>query len=92
MKKYIIILVLFTYSVSLFSSSNYSASFTYKHIQGRTYEFNLTLFKDNISTYPYIFMKIGNNVDTLFKQSHNINSNFSKVKYKGNYTFPSDGR
>ena len=91
MKKYIIILVLFTYSVSLFSSSNYSASFTYKHIQGRTYEFNLTLFKDNISTYPYIFMKIGNNVDTLFKQSHNINSNFSKVKYKGNYTFPSDG-
>jgi len=91
MKKYILLLFVIIYSINLFANSNYSASLTYKHIQGTTYEFNLVIYKDTLNIYPYQFLKIGNNTDTLIKQSQIVNNGIAIVKYKGTHDFHIDG-
>jgi len=91
MKKYILIIVIIIYSVNIYSNKNYSASFTYKHIQGRTYEFSLILYKDTLNIYPKLTIDIDNNIDTLIKQSKCIINGIAVVKYQGYHTFLTDG-
>ncbi|HBH05645.1 MAG TPA: hypothetical protein DDX92_03470 [Flavobacteriales bacterium] len=72
-------------------SFRYAASINFQHVQGREYVFEAIVYADSGHYYPEIVLEFDTtdvflNLDTAEDLGH-----VWKAKYKGGYTFPSDG-
>jgi len=91
MKKIILILLSFAaYNIAF--AGVYSTSISYKYLQDRKYEIYVNVYKDTLTTNPsYLFINIGNELDTLYKYKQISIGAYIHIYYKGIHDFNADG-